>query len=317
MARLFRVPLDGAATEVLWDRESYPYLATVEPDASGGAVVSVLSRDQRRQLILDLDPTGSVTVARERVTEPWITMQGGVPCRAPDGALLEIVANLADDCFQLVADDRPLTPAGLQVTGVLDVSDERILVTAQPGPLDQHVYSVALDGSPVAQSRGDGIHSASAGSGGTVIASTNPDVPGTRFRAELLHAAGPVATLAEVPVVLPRVAFHRVTERDLACAVLWPTDHVPGSRRLPVVDGPVRRAAPRRGRPCRRGLRLGPVAGRPGLRGRRRRRRRHARPWPGMGVRDRSGPRDAHPRRPGGRRCQPSDRSTRTWISTA
>ena len=93
VARLFRVPLDGAVTEV----------------ALGSRVVPVPRhrrarrvRGRRRQRAQPrpappahprLDPTGSVTVARERVSETWITMQGGVPCRASDGALLEIVAN--------------------------------------------------------------------------------------------------------------------------------------------------------------------------------------------------------------------------------
>ncbi len=34
------------------------------------------------------------------------------------------------------------------------------------------------------------------------------------------------------------MSFERVTERALACAVLWPTGHVPGSERLPVVMAP-------------------------------------------------------------------------------
>jgi hypothetical protein len=54
------VSRDGDRHEIEWDREAFPYLATVQPDEDGGAVVSVLSRDQRRQLILDLSPDGTV-----------------------------------------------------------------------------------------------------------------------------------------------------------------------------------------------------------------------------------------------------------------
>ena len=54
VARLFRIGIDGERTEVPWDRDAYPYLATVQPDDAGGAIVGVLSRDQTRQLILDV-----------------------------------------------------------------------------------------------------------------------------------------------------------------------------------------------------------------------------------------------------------------------
>jgi dipeptidyl-peptidase-4 len=47
-----------------------------------------------------------------------------------------------------------------------------------------------------------------------------------------------ITSLAERPVVDPLVTFHRVGERDLAAAILWPSGHVPGSARLPVVLAP-------------------------------------------------------------------------------
>jgi len=238
-ARLFRVPADaGAAVEVAWDRDAYPYLATVVPDANGGAVVSVLSRDQRRQLILDVATDGRSTVVRERVTEPWVTVQPGVPCRALGGALLEIVADVTADTFRLVADDAPLTPAGLQVTGVLDARDDQVVVTAQVDPRDQGVYRVLRDGTVIPLVDAPGVHSAAAGEGGVVIASASPERPGTAFEARLEHGSATITSLAERPLVDPQVTFARVGERDLACAVLWPTGHVPGSGPLPVVMAP-------------------------------------------------------------------------------
>jgi dipeptidyl-peptidase-4 len=238
VARLFRVAVEGAVTEVAWDRDSYPYLATVQTDDDGGAVVSVLSRDQRRQNILDVAADGSSRVGGERMTEPWITLQAGVPRRTPDGRLLEIVANTADACFQLLADDVALTPIDINVTGVVDVSSEAILLTAQPGPMDQHVYSIGMDGRLTQVTAGESVNSVVGGTGGTVIASTDPRRTGTHYTAELIGGRGEIASLAESPVVRPAVAFHRVTDRALACAVLWPTGHVAGSGPLPVVMAP-------------------------------------------------------------------------------
>jgi dipeptidyl-peptidase 4 len=235
-ARLFLLGLDGSRREVDWDQSAYPYLATVEVHEAG-AVVSVLSRDQSRQLVLDVAVDGSATVVRERVTEPWITVRAGVPSRAADGTLLEIVGDPETDCFRLVADDRPRTPAGVNVTSVATTSADGIVVTAQSTPLEEHVARVEESGLEWLTS-GASVNAVAAGVGGLVVATTDAEVAGPRFRARLRHGEGGIACLAEPPVVRPAPTFHRVTERELSAAVLWPTGHVPGSARLPVVMAP-------------------------------------------------------------------------------
>jgi dipeptidyl-peptidase-4 len=47
-----------------------------------------------------------------------------------------------------------------------------------------------------------------------------------------------VGSLAETPVISPRVNLMRGGERDLDIAVLFPSGHVPGSARLPVIMSP-------------------------------------------------------------------------------
>ena len=82
------------------------------------------------------------------------------------------------------------------------------------------------------------MHSAVADAGGIVIASTRPGRAGHPVRGAPRAGTAPIASLAETPVVNPVVTYARVTDRELACAVLWPSGHVPGSRRLPVVMAP-------------------------------------------------------------------------------
>ncbi len=238
IARLFRLGLDGSSIEIAWDRVALPYLATVAPAADGSAVVSLLSRDQRRQVILDVAPDGRTTVARERTGDPWLTMFPGVPARTPDGRLLEVVADADSDTFRLVGDDAALTPAGLQVTAVAHVGADAIVVTAQPDPRDQHVYRITPDGTVAALTHGPGVNATSAGDGGVVIASARPDRTTTRYTATLPTGSGPIRSLAEEPVVTPAPQFLTVTSRSLPTALLWPTGHVRGARRLPVVLSP-------------------------------------------------------------------------------
>ena len=238
-ARLFRIALDGSApAEVRWDHDAYPYLATVQTDAEGGALVGVLSRDQQRMLILGLSADGAVTVVRERMTAPWVTIHAGVPRRAPSGALVEVVADTAADTFRLTVDDVALTPPGLNVCDVLSADVHGIVVTAQSGPMDQGVYSVGYDGTLTAIADEPGVHFAVVGIAGSVVSSTTPDQLGSSYEARLVGGHAQITSLAEVPVVRPVVSFTRVTVRDLACAVLFPTGHVAGSASLPVVMAP-------------------------------------------------------------------------------
>ena len=224
---------------VPWDDTTYPYLATVLPDPSGdGAVISVLSRDQSRQVILAVASDGSSTIIRERTTKPWITLQSGVPRRDRSGRLLEIVADLSSDTFRLARDDEWLTPPGLQVTAVVADTGDGVVITAQSTPFDQDVLLASDADVSTAWTTAPGIHSAVAGHGGRIIASTSPDQPGSTVQAVLGNARGSIGSRAEVPVVHPAPRWLRVTGRELACAVLLPTGHVPGSRSLPVVMAP-------------------------------------------------------------------------------
>ena len=235
-AHLYRVFLDGTREEVRWDHETFPYLATVHVDDAGGAVIGALSRDQQHLHMLDLAPNGDIAVAGERLTSPWITMQPGVPARSTDRRLLEIVAD--GDVFRLVADGVPLSPDGLTVTGLVHDGPDGIVVTGQTNPMDRAVYLIRPDGSAEAILDTPGVHSAVVGAGGRVLASTSPDRAGATFEARLTGGSAAIASLAETPVVEPRVAFHRVTDRELACAVLLPSGHESGSSRLPVVLAP-------------------------------------------------------------------------------
>ncbi len=193
VARLFRITLDGDRTEIDWDHEAYPYLATVQPDDDGGAVISVLSRDQRRQLILDLSADGDVRTAGERTCAPWITMQAGVPCR---GAGRRSCSRSSRTPTTTASSSWPTASRSPPPTSTSPGSStrraDRILVTAQPGPMDQGVYAVEA-GVVTSLTPADGVHSAVAGAGGIVIASTDPAVLGTRYEARLPGGTAEIA----------------------------------------------------------------------------------------------------------------------------
>ncbi|MEU0742154.1 prolyl oligopeptidase family serine peptidase [Streptomyces sp. NPDC006134] len=241
--RLFVAGLDGARTEVVWDRDRYPYLARVHWSAAGAPLLLVQSRDQRGQLFLAVDPESGTTPMVHADEDPiWLELFAGVPCWSPSGQLVRI----ADEggARVLAVGDRPLTGAQLHVRAVLDVSDDDVLVSASAGEEaaeaetgEVHVYRVNELGVE-RLSREPGVHSAVRAGGVTVLVSATLGRPGARV--EVLRDGKRVAVIAsyaEDPGLSPRVRLTQGGARRIPCAVLMPTDY-PGDTPLPVLMDP-------------------------------------------------------------------------------
>ncbi|MFJ4684524.1 prolyl oligopeptidase family serine peptidase [Streptomyces sp. NPDC088789] len=185
--RLFVTDLDGARTEVLWDRERYPYLARVHWSDAGAPLLLVQARDQRSQLYLAVDPdTGATRMVHADEDPIWLDLFAGVPCWSPSGQLVRI----ADEggARVLAVGERPLTGPQLQVRAVLDVGPGDVLVTAAAGEEagapevgEVHVYRVNELG--VARvSEGPGVHTAVRRGGVTVLVSASLERAGSVVR---------------------------------------------------------------------------------------------------------------------------------------
>ncbi|MGW7406366.1 prolyl oligopeptidase family serine peptidase [Streptomyces sp. NPDC054833] len=241
--RLFVIGLDGARTEVAWDRARYPYLAHVHWSEAGAPLVLVQARDQRSQLFLAVDPDSGATRMVHAEEDPtWLELFPGVPCWSPSGQLVRI----ADEggTRVLAVGERPLTGAQLHIRAVLDVSDDDVLVSASageeaeaPGIGEVHVYRVnELGVERVSQD--PGVHSAVRAGGVTVLISAALDRPGARV--QVLRDGKPTATVqsyAEDPGMSPRVTLTEGGARRIPCAVLMPQDY-PSDTPLPVLLDP-------------------------------------------------------------------------------
>ncbi|MGW4491138.1 alpha/beta fold hydrolase [Streptomyces sp. NPDC004376] len=241
--RLFVIGLGGERTEVVWDRERYPYLARVHWSAAGAPLLLVQSRDQRGQLVLAVDPDTGTTRTVHADDDPiWLDLFPSVPCWTPSGQLVRI----ADEggARVLVVGERPLTGPQLHIRSVLDVTDGEVLVSASAGEAAEdpeigeiHVYRVnELGVERVSQV--PGVHTAVRGGDTTVLISATLDSPGTR--AQVLRdgkAASVVTSYAEGPGMSPRVTLTEGGAQRIPCAVLMPTDY-PGDAPLPVLLDP-------------------------------------------------------------------------------
>lgn len=238
---LWLVTLDGERREVTWDHEGLPYLARVAVPDTGTPLVTLLSRDQRRQSILEVDPaTGATSVLRERTDPEWVELMPGVPTRAPDGALVEIVADRTADTYRLVIDDLAITPAGLQIEAVIDAGTDDILVLAATDPVRPGLHRVAYDGT-VARLPGVADAMVQGRRSGDITITSTTLLGTTATEVDIwrkdTRVCG-IASLAETPVIAPRVGLLRGGALDLDIAVLFPAGHVPGSARLPVIMSP-------------------------------------------------------------------------------
>ncbi|QOV35824.1 S9 family peptidase [Streptomyces ferrugineus] len=241
--RLFVIGLDGARTEVSWDRARYPYLARVHWSAAGAPLLLVQARDQRSQLFLAVDPaTGATRMVHADEDPQWLDLFPGVPCWSPSGNLVRI----ADEggARVLTVGERPLTGPQLHVRAVLDVSDDDVLVSASAGEAaaaaeigEVHVYRVnELGVERVSQE--PGVHSAVRSGSVTVLVSHALDRPGAQV--QVLRDGKPMAIVrscAEDPGLTPRVTLTEGGARRIPCAVLMPRDYA-GDTPLPVLLDP-------------------------------------------------------------------------------
>ena len=238
---LWLVTLDGQRREVGWDHDAHPYLARVAVPEIGTPLVAVLSRDQRHQIILEVDPTTATShVLRERTDPEWVELMPGVPTRTPDDTLVEIIADRASDTYRLVVDDVSLTPPGLQVEAVIDAGADDVLILAAADPTTPGLHRVAYDGT-VTPVPADGDAMVQGRRSGDIVVTSTTRLASTATTVEVWRQdalVAEIASLAETPVISPKVQLMLGGDRDLDIAVLFPTGHVGGSARLPVIMSP-------------------------------------------------------------------------------
>ncbi len=159
------------ANEVVWDRESYEYLAVVSWTDGHEPVILVQDRLQQHDQVLAIhvgepiatmrdaengftddngdevetfsiaipeyaegERPGSTRVLEEHSNDYWIDLIHGTPAFTPNGRLICAMNDMDANTNRLTVDGVPFTPAGLQVREVLDVTDDDVLCVVQRTP---------------------------------------------------------------------------------------------------------------------------------------------------------------------------------------
>ena len=231
------VDLDGTRREVVWDRVAMPYLVRASW-ADQGPLLQVMSRDQKSSQVLTVDVDSGATSVAQTFTDPmWVEARVGVPRWLPDGRILTLVDDA--DTVRLAADGEPFSPVGLQVRAVLAADDDGVAIAASTEPTEIHILRVGYDGTADPVTTEPGVHAGVVNGDVAALTSGRLDADGVEVRVlRKGEPAGGIRSLAEYAGFRPQVSLLRAGARELRTAVLFPRDHEPGSRRLPVLMDP-------------------------------------------------------------------------------
>lgn len=235
---LFLCDLHGKYEEIAWDTTVFEYLISVRWQKNKDALITLSSRDQQNMTTFSLTG-GSLSPVHKLHDDQFLEVIPGQP-RWWNDELLTVEDNRELDTRVLTLDGKPISPQGLQVMSVLGVSDNGVDVIASRTGIERIVARISADGT-VTTLTDDGVAQATAlsESGAQVFVTT--DTHSTKRQYEL-HIAGKLVhvfdSFAETPLVNPVVHNLQTGKHKVNTAVLFPTDHVMGSKKLPVLMRP-------------------------------------------------------------------------------
>ena len=222
--------LNGGSTEIVWDRDTYPYLAGVQWADEQRLLLTVQSRDQRSLMVLEADAvTGGTEPLFADGDTAWVELVPGTPAQLGDNEL--VMTADRDGARRLMVDGSAVTPHDMQVRAVVAAHDDEVHFLANPidDATVQHVWRWRTDGTLTALTDEPGIHTATVGGPTVVLRSAVLDEPG----AVTYVLDGPVlVSVTQHPLVAPNVTIRHYGEHSLATAVLLPTGRSAGD------DGP-------------------------------------------------------------------------------
>ncbi|MHB2029483.1 MAG: S9 family peptidase [Acidimicrobiales bacterium] len=232
---LWVLGLRGERIEVRWDRAAFEYLVTVAWDLHG-PLLSVQSRDQRTVRILSVDPsTGVTTVLHEERETPWVHMTIGAPVRTASGSLVRVAD--VKGTRRLVVNDESVTADGVHVREVLSIDGEKVLFTASKEPTEVHVWSYDPEQGPIQVTKEPGDHRGTSNGGLFVLSSHTEGGRSVRVSRKGVDDVA-IRSLDAEPVLIPRITWLSLGDREIRTALMLPTWYEPGVTTLPILMNP-------------------------------------------------------------------------------
>ena len=234
-----------------WDRERFPYLATVTWDEGAPLAILVQNREQTEQTLLEVDArTGETRQLLVERDAAWLNLDHAFPKWLKGGAGF-LWSTERSGSWELELRDRAgshlrtLCGANINYREGLAGLDERAgyaYVMGGEDTTEQHLYRVPLDparGAPERLTTAPGVHGAvfAKNSSARVLSHERFDSP-PRWAAVRADGseAGAIASVSERPPFAPRMQFVdlSIEGRTHKASVIRPRDFEP-SKRYPVI----------------------------------------------------------------------------------
>jgi dipeptidyl-peptidase-4 len=244
------IPMAGGATTwVTWDRERYPYLATVVWTENAPLTILVQNRAQTEEVLLRVDAaTGATTPLLTERDEAWLNLFAGMPKWSKDGrSFLWMTERNGAMQLELRGPDgaliRALTPPepGLRAQAELDEAHGMVWVFGGDDPTETQIFQVPLDprrGRRVRMTAEPGQHGAVFSEDHSTFVHVASPLGGlTRWIVcgRDGRPRGELRSVVETPAIRQRLEFTTVGDSlQLHAVLVRPRDFAAG-RRYPVL----------------------------------------------------------------------------------
>ena len=249
--RLGVVPAAGGETTwVKWDRERYPYLATVSWKKNAPLTILVQNREQTEELLLAVDvASGATTQLLQETDAAWVNIDERMPVWLEDGKSFLWTTERGGG-WQLELRERDgslrtaLTKPSLNFRALAGVDEDRSLAYVIGGedPTQSHLFAVSMTDTKQAPrqiTEAAGVHSAIFSKhGGTRLETTQPLNGESRFEVYRGDStfAGDISSVAEKPPFDANVELTVVgSDPPLHAAIIRPAGFKEGQRKPVIV----------------------------------------------------------------------------------
>ena len=234
---LEKISITGEREVIRWDNDSFEYLISVSWQKDCNALITVADRAQQQFVTYAVTGSGLENV-HEVTDHEFVEVIPGQP-RWHEDQIVSVVDNRHTDTRELQIAGKALTPEGLQVMSIVDIKDEYIDVIATQDALSRDLLRIGFDGSITEIAQGGLASATTTTSNLQVVVESRLD---THTRSYQLRRGVKTEhyfdSQAESPNFTSQVHILKTGTHQVNSAVLFPRDHVYGSKKLPVMMRP-------------------------------------------------------------------------------
>ena len=234
---LEKISISGNRESIRWDNDAFEYLISVSWQKGCQALITVSDRAQQNFVTYAATDSGLKNV-HEVSDHEFVEVIPGQP-RWHNDQIVSVIDNRATDTRELQISGKSISPNGLQVMSIVDIKDDYIDVIATQDALSRDLLRIGFDGSITEISQG-GIASATTTTADLqVVVESRLD---THTRSYQLRRGVKTEhyfdSLAESPSFKSQVHVLQTGSNKVNTAVIFPQDHLYGSKKLPVMMRP-------------------------------------------------------------------------------